>query len=180
MRNGGPYLPPSPAVDTREIGNVGDEISQIYGQPVNETDYPGYRKAIAPSDPMDLATILTKINNHEYNTDADFCADVRQIFENGRKFSKLNQHYFDLATDALARFDAYAADHQLPRAPPQQPPPPPPEPPPNEDFAGAPWMANAEICFSTSVALHEGQVTTWSSLRTSSSKWSSHSMHAYS
>ena len=54
------------------------------------------------------------------------------------------------------------------------------EPPANEDFAGAPWMANAEICFRTSVALHEGQVTTWSSLRTSSSKWSSHSMHAYS
>ena len=52
--------------------------------------------------------------------------------------------------------------------------------PPNDGFVEAPWTANAEICFSTSVALHDGQVTTWSSLRTSSSKWSSHSMHAYS
>ena len=53
------------------------------------------------------------------------------------------------------------------RTPPQQPPP---APPPNDGFAAAPCTAKAEICFSTSVASHDGQVTTWSSLRTSSSK----------
>ena len=53
-----------------------------------------------------------------------------------------------------------------PQPPPQQPPP----LPPNDGFAAAPWTANAEICLSTSVALHVGHVITWSSLRTSSSK----------
>jgi len=63
-----------------------------------------------------------------------------------------------------------------PHEPPQQPP----ALPPNDGFAAAPCTAKAEICLSTSVALHDGHVITWSSLRTSSSKWSSHSMHAYS
>ena len=53
-----------------------------------------------------------------------------------------------------------------PQPPPQQPPP----LPPNDGFAAAPCTAKAEICLSTSVALHDGHVITWSSLRTSSSK----------
>ena len=47
-------------------------------------------------------------------------------------------------------------------------------------FAATPCTANAESCRSTSAAPQLGQVTTCSSFRTSSSKCSSHSMHAYS
>jgi len=43
-----------------------------------------------------------------------------------------------------------------------------------------PWIANDESCFSTFAAPQLGQVTTCSLERTSSSKWSSHSMQAYS
>ena len=57
------------------------------------------------------------------------------------------------------------------RQPQPQPPPQQPLPlPPNDGFAAAPCTAKAEICLSTSVALHDGHVITWSSLRTSSSK----------
>lgn len=41
-------------------------------------------------------------------------------------------------------------------------------------------MANEESCFTTFAAPQLGHVTTCSALRTSSSKCSSHCMHAYS
>ena len=47
-------------------------------------------------------------------------------------------------------------------------------------FAWAPWTANADSCLSTFAAPQLGHVTTWPSERTSSSKCSSHFMHAYS
>ena len=47
-------------------------------------------------------------------------------------------------------------------------------------FDDEPWTANAESCRSTFAAPQPGQVTTCPSERTSSSKCSSHSMHAYS
>ena len=66
-----------------------------------------------------------------------------------------------------------------PQPPPQQPPPPP-EPVVKLGFEVAPTTANDESCFSTFAAPQLGQVTTWSSERTSSSKCSSQAMHAYS
>jgi hypothetical protein len=48
------------------------------------------------------------------------------------------------------------------------------------DFAGAPCTANVESCLRTFPAPHSGQVTAWPSERTSSSKWDSQAMHAYS
>ena len=47
-------------------------------------------------------------------------------------------------------------------------------------FDAVPWTAKDESCFSTFAAPQLGQVTTCCSERTSSSKCSSHSMHAYS
>lgn len=47
-------------------------------------------------------------------------------------------------------------------------------------FACAPWTANADSCLSTFAAPQLGHVTTCPSERTSSSKCSSHFMHAYS
>ncbi len=47
-------------------------------------------------------------------------------------------------------------------------------------FALVPCTVNDESCFSTFAAPQLGHVTTWSPERTSSSKWSSHSMQAYS
>ena len=47
-------------------------------------------------------------------------------------------------------------------------------------FAWAPWTANADSCLSTFAAPQLGHVTTWPSERTSSSKCSSHCIHAYS
>ena len=47
-------------------------------------------------------------------------------------------------------------------------------------FDAVPWTANDESCFSTFAAPQLGHVTTCCSERTSSSKCSSHSMHAYS
>lgn len=64
-----------------------------------------------------------------------------------------------------------------PQPPPQQPPP---LAEPKLGFDDAPWTANAENCLSTLPAPQLGHVTTWSSERTSSSKCSSHFMHAYS
>ena len=67
----------------------------------------------------------------------------------------------------ILRYGFQSQDLQpQPQPPPQQPPP----LPPNDGFELAPCTAKAEICFSTSVALHDGHVITWSSLRTSSSK----------
>lgn len=70
-------------------------------------------------------------------------------------------------------------DYPQPQEPPQQPPPPP-EGPLKLGFDGAPTTANVENCLRTFAAPHCGQVTTCVSLRTSSSKCSSHSMQAYS
>ena len=50
----------------------------------------------------------------------------------------------------------------------------------SDRFDCVPTVANMENCLSTFAAPQAGQVTTWSSRRTSSSKCSSHSMHAYS
>ena len=66
-----------------------------------------------------------------------------------------------------------------PQPPPQQPPPPP-EPDAKLGLTEEPWTAKAESCLSTFAAPQPGHVTTCSSERTSSSKCSSHFMHAYS
>ncbi len=62
-----------------------------------------------------------------------------------------------------------------PQEPPQQPP-----ADPKLGWGCEPLKANVEICFSTFAAPHSGQTTACSELRTSSSKWPSHSMQAYS
>ena len=64
-----------------------------------------------------------------------------------------------------------------PQLPPQHPPP---ELVTPLGFDVEPWTANDESCLSTFAAPQLGHVTTCSLERTSSSKWSSHSMHAYS
>jgi hypothetical protein len=66
-----------------------------------------------------------------------------------------------------------------PHEPPQQPPPPP-VGPLKLGFELDPWTANEESCLRAFVAPQLGQAMTCSSFRTSSSKCSSHFMHAYS
>jgi hypothetical protein len=65
-----------------------------------------------------------------------------------------------------------------PQPPPQHPPPP--APVVKLGFDVAPCTAKAESCFSTLAPPQLGHVTTWPSERMSSSKCSSHVMHAYS
>jgi hypothetical protein len=73
----------------------------------------------------------------------------------------------------------FARQWAQPQEPPQQP------PPlarlgPLTTGLGVPCTANVESCLRTFAAPHSGHETACSAFRTSSSKWDSHSMHAYS
>ncbi|GIY93033.1 bromodomain and WD repeat-containing protein 1 [Caerostris extrusa] len=59
--------------------------STPFRHPVNLTDYPDYRNII--DIPMDLSTVQERVNSNHYSNPAEFCKDMRLIFQNSRNYN---------------------------------------------------------------------------------------------
>lgn len=67
-----------------------------FAQPVNRDEVPDYYEVI--KEPMDLATMESKLEADAYNTLEDFLYDSRLIFNNCRKYNNETTTYYKNAT----------------------------------------------------------------------------------
>lgn len=78
------------------------DTSNIFAEPVTEAIAPNYFSII--KSPMDLRTILNKINNGSYQTKEDMCRDVTLMLQNCMIYNKGNQ-FSNYAVDLRAKWD---------------------------------------------------------------------------
>lgn len=78
------------------------DTSNLFAEPVTEAIAPNYFSIV--KNPMDLRTILNKINNGSYQTKEDMCRDVTLMLHNCMVYNKGDQ-YANYAVDLRAKWD---------------------------------------------------------------------------
>lgn len=91
----------------------------VFREPVNRNKFPQYYEVI--SNPMDLGTIKTKLENNVYASSAAFAEDVRRVWENCYQFNPPESDYYryakklhDVFEDELQKMQAEQDKEQGP------------------------------------------------------------------
>ena len=63
----------------------------IFAQPVDKEDAPDYYEVI--ENPMDLETMMSKVDLHKYESAADFKSDIEVIMNNAHEYNPDKDQY---------------------------------------------------------------------------------------
>eukprot|EP00937_MAST-01D_sp_MAST-1D-sp2_P001003 g1003.t1 len=75
----------------------------LFNEPVNEKDYPDYRKVI--DKPIDLGTVKQKLQALLYEDERQFCNDVRAVFANAQKYNPAGNQVHQNAARLAQEFE---------------------------------------------------------------------------
>mmetsp|Transcript_19363 Transcript_19363/g.53948 ORF Transcript_19363/g.53948 Transcript_19363/m.53948 type:complete len:421 (-) Transcript_19363:278-1540(-) len=90
--------------------HLGNSVA-IFDRPVDTTVVPDYYKVV--KTPMDLGTMLQKINEAEYSRPADFATDMRQVWYNCKLYNKKGDYVERSGTAASLHFESLWASSGL-------------------------------------------------------------------